>query len=125
MTTHADLVEWCLAQPESESTRPFGPDVAVFKIAGKMFALVPDAANPATISLKGDPLDNERLRHKHTSVTSGYHLNKKHWNTITCDGDVGNAEIRELIEDSYDLVVDSLPKKHRLRIQGQVRTQEP
>ena len=71
---------WCLDQPESVKTRPFGPDVAVFKVAGKMFALVPDAADPPSISLKGDPLDNQMLRQRFVSVTAGYHLNKQHWN---------------------------------------------
>ena len=115
-----NLVAACLAQPEAELTRPFGDDVMVFKVAGKMFALVPDEAEPPSISLKGDPLDNQELRRRYGSVTAGYHLNKEHWNTVTVDGEVPGDEIRELIEDSYDLVVDGLPKKHKLRLQARI-----
>jgi len=126
-----DLAAACLAQPEAELTRPFGDDVMVFKIASKMFALVPDnpvpnntAPNntaPPSISLKGDPLDNEMLRQRFDAVTGGYHLNKKHWNTIVSNGEVPDQELKNLIEDSYDLVVAGLPKPKRLLLQGQVR----
>ena len=117
----ADLVERCLAQPEAELTRPFGDDVMVFKVAGKMFALVPDHADPPSISLKGEPLDNQALRQRYACVTGGYHLNKEHWNTIVLDGEMPGEELGQCIEDSYDLVVDKLPKKVKLRLQGQVR----
>jgi predicted DNA-binding protein (MmcQ/YjbR family) len=121
MLTIADLVAACMAQPEAELTRPFGDDVMVFKVAAKMFALVPDDADPPSISLKGDPLDNQALRQRYTSVTGGYHLNKVHWNTVNITGEIPTDEVRHLIEDSYDLVVDGLPKKVKLRLQGQVR----
>lgn len=119
-----ELVSACLAQPEAELTRPFGDDVMVFKVAAKMFALVPDGAEPPSISLKGDPLDNQELRRRYESVTAGYHLNKEHWNTVVADGEVRGDEIRELIEDSYDLVVDRLPKKHKRRLQAQVAARD-
>ena len=115
------LHQWCLAQPETVMEYPFGEGVRVYKVATKMFALVPEGEQPASISLKCDPLDAEVLRHKYKAVTGGYHLNKKHWNTISVDGEVPAAEIRAWIEDSFDLVVDSLPKAKRLLIQGQVR----
>jgi len=116
-----DLAAACLGQPEAELTRPFGDDVMVFKVATKMFALVPDNPVPPSISLKGDPLDNEMLRQRFEAVTGGYHLNKKHWNTIVSDGEVPDQELKNLIEDSYDLVVAGLPKTKRLLLQGQVR----
>ncbi|NOX31791.1 MAG: MmcQ/YjbR family DNA-binding protein [Actinobacteria bacterium] len=116
-----DLVAACLSQPEAELTRPFGDDVMVFKVATKMFALVPDNTAPPSVSLKGDPLDNEALRQRYEAATGGYHLNKKHWNTIVSDGEVPDQELKNLIEDSYDLVVAGLPKTKRLLLQGQVR----
>jgi len=115
------LAAWCLAQPESVLEYPFGDDVQVYKIAGKVFALVPENAAPPSISLKCDPLEAEALRHRYRAVTGGYHLNKKHWNTIVVDGEVGPDELKSWIEDSFDLVVDGLPKARRLVIQGQVR----
>jgi predicted DNA-binding protein (MmcQ/YjbR family) len=114
------LMAHCLRQPEAKLTRPFGDDVMVFKVAGKMFALVPDGGELPSISLKGDPLDNQELRRRYGSVGGGYHLNKDHWNTVTVDGEVPADELGELVEDSYDLVVDGLPKKHKLRLQAQV-----
>jgi predicted DNA-binding protein (MmcQ/YjbR family) len=115
------LHEWCLAQPETAMDYPFGDGVRVYKVAAKMFALIPELEDPASISLKCDPLDAQVLRQKYAAVTAGYHLNKKHWNTICADGEVPDAEIRAWIEDSFDLVVDSLPKAKRLLIQGQVK----
>ena len=103
---------------------PFGDGVRVYKVAGKMFALVPEGAEPPSISLKCDPLDAEMLRQRYAAVTAGYHLNKKHWNTVVADGEVPAEEIRSWIEDSFDLVVDGLPKATRLVIQGQVRSLE-
>jgi predicted DNA-binding protein (MmcQ/YjbR family) len=119
--SHEDLIAHCLDQPEAELTRPFGDEVMVFKVAEKMFALVPDSAEPPSVSLKGDPLDNQVLRQRYAAVTGGYHLNKVHWNTIIIDGEVPADELFDLIEDSYDLVVNGLPKRHKLRLQGQVK----
>jgi len=115
------LAAWCLAQPEAVLEYPFGDEVQVYKIAGKVFALVPENATPPSISVKCDPLEAEALRHRYQAVTGGYHLNKKHWNTIVADGSVPSDEIKSWIEDSFDLVVDGLPKAKRLVIQGQVR----
>lgn len=112
---------WCLSQPETAMEYPFGEGVRVYKVAGKMFALIPENEQPPSISLKCDPLDAEVLRQKYRAVTSGYHLNKKHWNTIVVDGEVSHSELRAWIEDSFDLVVDGLPKAKKLLIQGQVR----
>ena len=114
------LDSWCLAQPETVMEYPFGEGVRVYKVAGKMFALVPEGDRPPTISLKCDPLDAEVLRQKYRSVTGGYHPNKKHWNTVVIDGEIPHDELKTWIEDSFDLVVDGLPKAKRLLIQGQV-----
>jgi predicted DNA-binding protein (MmcQ/YjbR family) len=79
--------------------------VAVFKVGGKMFALITLDQTPGSISLKCDPNLAIGLRHRYAAITAGYHLNKQHWNTVTLDGSVPDDEIRELIEQSYDLVV--------------------
>lgn len=86
---------------------PFGPDTAVYKIGdetGKMFALIPEGASPVRVSLKCDPTLAELLREKYETVLPGYHLNKKHWNTIICSGQVPIDELKDLIRHSYELV---------------------
>jgi predicted DNA-binding protein (MmcQ/YjbR family) len=119
----AELTELCLRQPEANMEYPFGPEVRVFKVHGKMFALVPEQAEPASISLKCDPDFAVQLRQNFPCVTGGYHLNKKHWNTVVSDGSVPTDDLANWIEDSYDLVVASLPKLVRLRLQGEVSAQ--
>lgn len=83
------------------------------KVGGKMFAIIADEADPVTISLKCEPEVALLLRSSHPAVKPGYHLNKRHWNTVTIDGSVSTRLLREWIDDSYDLVVESLPKKVR------------
>ncbi len=109
------LREFCLEQNAAVEDFPFGPEVSVFKVAGKMFALSDLAATPLTVSLKCDPDEAVRLRAEHPAVVPGYHLNKHHWNTVTV-GELPARMVRELIEDSYDLVVAGLPKAQRLRL---------
>jgi predicted DNA-binding protein (MmcQ/YjbR family) len=121
MQTMGELSRVCLEQPEAGQEYPFGDHIRVFKVAGKMFALVPEGTVPASISLKCDPDLAQHLRQQYSSVTGGYHLNKRHWNTVVADGSVPDEDLRQWIEDSYDLVVDSLPKAVRLRLQGEVR----
>lgn len=118
------LDAWCLSQPETVMEYPFGDGVRVYKVAGKMFALIPENVEPPSISLKCEPLHAEMLRQQFRSVTAGYHLNKKHWNTVVIDGEVTVSDLRSWIEDSFDLVVDGLTKSKRLLIQGQVRASE-
>ena len=103
----------CAARPRAVETYPFGEDTAVYKVGGKMFALVPRNADPPSVSLKCDPEWSQVLRNAYSAVRPGYHLNKKHWNTIVLDGTVPDDEIVELIEHSYALVVDSLPQRVR------------
>jgi predicted DNA-binding protein (MmcQ/YjbR family) len=97
-------LELCARQVGAERTYPFGPEVAVFKVAGKIFALVGLERTPADISLKCEPEHGELLRAEHAAIVPGYHLNKRHWITITLDGSLPPTLIEELIEDSFDLV---------------------
>jgi predicted DNA-binding protein (MmcQ/YjbR family) len=103
----------CAAQPGAVETYPFGAETAVYKVGGKMFALVPHNADPQHVSLKCDPDWSEVLREAYPAVRPGYHLNKKHWNTVVLDGTVPDDEIAELIEHSHALVVESLPQHVR------------
>ena len=109
----AGLREQCLRFPGATETFPFGPETSVFKVAGKVFAISRLAGEPLQISLKCEPLLAERLRESHPAVRPGYHLNKRHWNTVTIDGSLGDHVLSDLIEDSYDLVVSQLPTSRR------------
>lgn len=108
-----DLRSHCLAFPGSAETFPFGPNTSVFKVARKIFALSPLSQHPLQVSLKCEPLLAEQLRAAHRAVTPGYHLNKRHWNTVIIDGSIPDQTIKDMIEDSYDLVVNRLPKSQR------------
>jgi predicted DNA-binding protein (MmcQ/YjbR family) len=94
----------CARQDGAELQHPFGPRTAVFKIAGKIFALVDLGDDRGSVSLKCDPEHGEVLRAEHASIVPGYHLNKRHWITAELDGSVPRDLLEELIEDSYDLV---------------------
>jgi len=109
----AELRDYCLSLPGAEQTFPFGPKTSVFKVAGKMFALSQLDADSLRVSLKCEPELAEALRRAHAAVLPGYHLNKRHWNTVIIDGSLPNDAIREMIEDSYDLVVSKLPPAGR------------
>lgn len=107
------LKSLCLAPRGSEETFPFGPETSVFKVGGKMFALAARRDRPLRVSLKCEPQLAEQLRAAHPAVTPGYHLNKRHWNTVVIDGSLPDRIIADLIEDSYDLVVSQLPQARR------------
>jgi predicted DNA-binding protein (MmcQ/YjbR family) len=104
-----DLRGRCLSFPGAAETFPFGPRTSVFKVAGKMFALCQVAERPLRVSLKCEPALAEQLRQTHAAVVPGYHLNKRHWNTVIIDGSLPVQMIKNMIEDSYDLVVSQLP----------------
>lgn len=108
MTSHKTVEKYLLSLDNTWLDYPFGEGVAVYKIGvkpeGKMFALVAEKSNPVRISLKCDPLLAETLREKYETVMPGYHLNKKHWNTIVLSGQLDWEEIQGLIRHSYDLV---------------------
>jgi predicted DNA-binding protein (MmcQ/YjbR family) len=109
----AALRAHCLSFPGSVETFPFGPETSVFKVAGKMFALSQLAQHPLRVSLKCEPPLAEQLREAHAAVLPGYHLNKRHWNTVIIDGSLPERMIKEMIEDSFDLVVSQLPVSRR------------
>ena len=102
--TPQELRSWCLGLAGAEETFPFGATVSVFKVGGKIFALSALASPPLEVSVKCDPELSELLRAEHQSVVPGYHLNKRHWITISINGDLADARIRDLIVDSHDLV---------------------
>lgn len=99
-----ELRALCLEMLGAGESFPFGPETSVFKVAGKIFALSPLDSEPLRVSLKCDPEVGEGLRATRESVVPGYHLNKRHWITVTLGGDTPDAQIGDLVEDSYDLV---------------------
>jgi len=103
----------CLSLRGATEDFPFGPEAAVYKVAGKMFALQPVDAPQVSISLKCDPLRAVMLRDTFAAITPGWHLNKRHWNTVRVDGSVPDDDVLELIEHSYALVVAGLTRKQR------------
>jgi len=107
------VIAACSAKPGSVEDYPFGDEVAVFRVAGKMFALVTLGPAPGSVSLKCDPDLAAGLRRRHAAITAGYHLNKRHWNTVTLDGSVPDDELVGLIDHSYELVVARLPRAER------------
>ncbi|MGP3957688.1 MmcQ/YjbR family DNA-binding protein [Nonomuraea sp. 3N208] len=108
----------CTAKPGSVEDYPFGDDGAVFKVAGRMFALVSLDSPPGSVSLKCDPGLAADLRARHAAITPGYHLNKRHWNTVALDGSVPDEEVLDLIDHSYELVVARLTRAQ----QNELRT---
>jgi predicted DNA-binding protein (MmcQ/YjbR family) len=109
----ADLRDLCLTFRGSSESFPFGFETSVFKVAGKIFALSQLDGDPFRVSLKCEPLLAQELRALHPAIIAGYHLNKRHWNTVTLDGSVPDQMIEEMVEDSYDLVVCGLPRARR------------
>jgi predicted DNA-binding protein (MmcQ/YjbR family) len=107
------VIAACTAKPGAAEDYPFGEEVAVFKVAGRMFALVLLGETPGSVSLKCDPGLAISLRARYAGVTPGYHLSKRHWNTVMLDGSVPDQELLELIDHSYDLVVARLTRAQR------------
>ena len=107
------VIAECAAKPGSAEDYPFGDDVAVFKVAGKMFALVSLNDSPGRASLKCDPDLAVVLRGRFPAVTPGYHLSKRHWNTVELDGSLPSGELLDLIDHSYDLIVATLTRQAR------------
>lgn len=98
--------EYCLEKPHAQEDYPFGPDAAVFKVNGKMFALTQPPGKPTRINLKCEPMLALKLRQRYPDkVIPGYHMNKTHWNTVVLDGSLPETEIRKMIDHSYELVV--------------------
>lgn len=107
------LAGYLLSKKGATEETPFGPEALVYKVMGKMFALVAWQADPLTLTLKCEPGQALLWRDVYPAVRPGYHMNKAHWNTLTLDGTIPTAELLGMIDDSYDLVVKSLTRAQR------------
>jgi predicted DNA-binding protein (MmcQ/YjbR family) len=105
-----EIIGHCLSKAGAEETYPFGEDILVVKVGGKMFAGI-NVHRLDSINLKCDPELAINLREKYEAVQPGYHMNKKHWNTVFFDGTVSTSDIMSWVDHSYKLVIDSLPSK--------------
>lgn len=112
-----ELYAYLLAKQGAFEDRPFGPDTAVFKVMNKLFALVGDG-EPLRINLKCDPDEAIFLRQMYAAVQPGYHMNKRHWNTVTVDESIPDEELCQMIDSSYNLVVKSLKRADREALAG-------
>jgi predicted DNA-binding protein (MmcQ/YjbR family) len=110
------LQQLCLGFPGASETFPFGPEHSVFKVEGKLFAISALGMSPLKVSLKCEPDLADQLRAAHPAIAPGYHLNKRHWNTVTLDGSVPDEMVRDMVEDSYDLIVAAMPRAVRERL---------
>ncbi|CAN5799675.1 MmcQ/YjbR family DNA-binding protein [soil metagenome] len=105
------LRQYCLAKKAVTEEFPFGNDTLVFKVKGKIFLLAGLDNHPTQFNVKADPDKAVELREQYDAIQPGYHMNKKHWNTVIADGSLSYKLLKEMIDDSYNLVVQSLPKK--------------
>jgi len=110
--TRDEVVAHCLALPSAVEDYPFGDEVAVFKVGGKMFAVVSLEGDPA-VTLKCDPDWALELRARYDAVRPGYHANKRHWNTVDLDGTIDADDVREMLDHSYEVVVKGLTRTQR------------
>ena len=111
------LRDFCLELPGVTEELPFGPDTLVFKVMGKVFLLTPIESGRPQFNAKCDPEKAEELREKYPDVVPGYHMNKKHWNTVYITGSISSELLYSWVKDSYDLVAASLPKKDKAALQ--------
>lgn len=107
------LRSYLLSKPAAVETFPFDEETLVLKVCGKMFALLGIYDEPLRVNLKCDPDKAEVLRELFPAIIPGYHMNKRHWNTVILDGSISDEEIFSMIDDSYDLVVSGLPRSKR------------
>jgi predicted DNA-binding protein (MmcQ/YjbR family) len=115
--TPAELAQFALGLPEATEEQPFGPGVDVYKVAGKIFALLSPERLPPSVALKCDPPMAVALRQEYEAVIPGYHLNKKHWNTVILDGTIPDGEIEDMVIHSYERVIAGLPRLVRQRLE--------
>jgi predicted DNA-binding protein (MmcQ/YjbR family) len=108
--------KYCLEKKSTSESFPFGEFTLVFKVCGKIFLLMSLDSQPFQFNVKCDPEKAEELREAYSSVIPAFHMNKKHWNTIIMNGQVNSKMIREMVDDSYSLVVRSLPLKERKKL---------
>lgn len=104
--------EYCLSKPHTSESLPFDDDTLVFKVLGKMFALA-NISGPLSVNLKCDPEKAIELREQYECITPGYHMNKKHWNSVLVNGTLPVQLFYDLIDHSYELVLNSIPKSKR------------
>lgn len=107
------LREYCISKKAVTEDFPFGESTLVFRVKNKIFLLVSLDANPLQFNAKCEPEKAVELREQYDAIQPGYHMNKKHWNTVVINGSIPSALIKEMIDDSYNLIVQSLPKKSR------------
>jgi predicted DNA-binding protein (MmcQ/YjbR family) len=107
MISHKELEQFLLSLPRAELSYPFGEEAAVYKVDDKMFAIVKEKSDPLQVSLKCDPQLATMLRERYETVLPGYHLNKKHWNTVVLTGQLNWQEVQDLIRHSYQLVTNA------------------
>lgn len=107
------IYEHLAKKPGAEECFPFGEQALVFKVGGKMYALLAPDELPPRVTLKCEPEETIRLRETYAGVQPGYHMNKKHWNTVLLDGGVPLPELLAMADQSYDLVVARLPRRLR------------
>ena len=115
--TRDEVIVTCLGYPGAVEDYPFGDEVAVFRVAARMFALVSLAGESGSVNLKCDPELALELRVQHAAVRPGYHQNKRHWNTVELDGSIGDDELHDMIAHSYGLVVGGLSKRARAALE--------
>lgn len=113
---HKEVEEFLLSKPGARLDYPFDETAAVYKVGDKMFAIIAEKSSPLRVSLKCDPQLAETLREKYESVLPGYHLNKKHWNTVVLSGQLNGQEVFDLINHSYDLVYKSLSQEMQKKL---------
>jgi predicted DNA-binding protein (MmcQ/YjbR family) len=115
-----ELRAYLLAKPATTEEEPFGPGALVYKVKGKMYALVAWQETPLSVNLKCNSMRALALREQYAAVTPGYHMNKQHWNTVLLDGSIPQDEFEALIDHSYELVVKGLPKAQRDKLAGAI-----
>lgn len=118
------LKAYCLAKPGSSAGYPFGEGALVFKVLDRMFGLISEEAAPLRINLKCDPDDALALRKQYEAILPGYHMNKKHWNTLVLDGSLPERLVHELIDHSYDLVVKKMSQAQQRSLRALAKQDE-
>jgi predicted DNA-binding protein (MmcQ/YjbR family) len=113
-----EMIDCCMTLPEVEETTPFGPEALVYKVAGKMFAVTVPEDVPPRMNLKCDPDRALELRDQYDTIKPGWHMNKRHWNTVILDGTVPDSLLVQLVRHSYELVVAGMKKTDRERLQN-------
>lgn len=117
-----NIIEYCLKKKGATQEHPFGPNPLVIKVADKMFALIfEEPGTDVRLNLKCDPIIAENLREQHESVRPGFHMNKKHWNSVIIDGSLSESDVFDMIDHSYDMVVKKLAKSLRESIAGTIK----